>query len=228
MSGESLSRTNDSSDPAGRAAGVVIALASILSIAFMLHHPEPRARGMAEFIEAVRHIAVANAIVHGSLIACLGLLVVGFSYLPERLAPHSLVARAGLVAYTAGVIAMTAAALVSGFILPELVLAYQGRPHEAHETAAHLLGLCRAVNQVCSRVGVMAIAVAILFWSALLVRRTGFSLLMGGLGCAGALALIAGLLSGYLLMNVHGILSFVAVQAVWSVGVSAQMIRRRL
>jgi hypothetical protein len=205
----------------------MIALGSVLAPAFMMHHPSPRSHTMADFIEAVRQGALTNAVVHGALVTVIGLLVVGFSFLAERLGRDSFVARAGLVAYGVGAIALIAAALVSGFILPEFVSRYQGRPQEEVEVVRHVLGLCRAVNQVCSRVGVMGTAVAVLLWSMLLVRRTGLAFAVGVLGCVAGTGLAIGLLSGYLKMDVHGVLVFILAQSVWSMGVAVLLIRRR-
>ena len=225
-----ITKTSPSADvppPSGRAAGVAIALASGLSVAFMAYHPRLHAKGMAEFVEKAAEVAVENAIVHGSLVAALGVLVAGFGCLTARLG-GSLASRAGLVAYSGGAIALATAALVSGFIVPELVSRYHGSPRDELETVRHVLGLCRAVNQVCSKAGVMGTAAAMLLWSVLLVRRSGFSFAVGVAGCVCGAALVAGLLSGHLKMDIHGMVAFAVAQAAWNAGVSTQLIRKRL
>jgi hypothetical protein len=183
---------------------------------------------MAEFVEKAVQTAIENAVVHGALIATFGLLVAAFSQLAVRLGEHSLIARAGLVAFGTGGLAFVAAALVSGFIVPDFIARYQDRPHEELEVAQHLLGMCRAVNQVCSRVGVTGVAVAILLWSMLLFRHRGATATVGALGCVAGAALTVGLLSGYLRMDVHGMLVVVLVQAAWGLSVSALLIRGRI
>jgi hypothetical protein len=182
---------------------------------------------MTEFIETVAQVGVENAVVHGALIAVVGLLVAGFSCLATRLGRNSLIARAGLVAYGLGAIAMSAAALVSGFIVTQFLAPYRDRPEAELEMVRHILGLCRTVNQVCSSVGVMGMAVAVLLWSSLLVRRSGPSFAVGVLGCVAGAGLVIGVLSGHLRMDVHGMLAFTLVQLAWSVGVSVLLFGRR-
>jgi hypothetical protein len=183
---------------------------------------------MAEFVEKTAQMAVENAVIHGMLIGVLGLLVAGFSCLASRLGENSFLARSGLVAYGAGAIAMAAAGLVSGFLVPEFVSRYHDRPHEELETVRHILGLCRSTNQVCSRVGVLGAAIAILLWSLLLCRDSGFSFTVGALGVVIGATLTLGLLFGYLPMNIHGMLAFLLAQTVWNLGVAVLLFRNRI
>jgi hypothetical protein len=136
--------------------------------------------------------------------------------------------RGGLVAYQMGTAALVAAALVSGFIVPELVLPYQGRPAEELEALRGVLGLARAANQVCSRMGVLATSLAMVLWSLAILARPGLSRAVGLLGCVAGAGLVVALLSGHLPMNVHGALAFVLAQTVWNLGVAVELIRNRL
>src|SRR5438105_7176724 len=118
MASETDGRADGDPLPSGRAAGVAIALASLLSVAFMATHPTVHAREPADFVAAVGRRAVVNGVVHGSLIALVAVLVCGLSCLASRLGMNSVWVRAGLVAYGLGAIAEVAAALVNGFIVP--------------------------------------------------------------------------------------------------------------
>jgi hypothetical protein len=214
--------------PSSRLDGVAIALGSLLLVAFMAIHPTIESRRATDFIAEVARKAVVNGVVHGSLIAVLGVLVCGFTGLASRLGLSLFVVRAGLVSYAMGAFAMIAAALISGFMVPEVVSRYQGRPVEELEMMRQLLALYRTTNGVCSRLGVMAMSLAIVFWSLPLMGRPGLLRAIGTLGClAGAMPMIA-LLSGYLPMNVHGVGAFVLVQAVWSLAIAVQLIRNRI
>jgi hypothetical protein len=228
MTKERRSAADDESLPSDRVAGVAIAAGSLLSLLFMLHHPQANASETAELVDRVLHIQGENAVVHGSLIAILGVLLAGFSRLAARLGGSRFDVCLGLVAYGTGTMALIAAGLVNGFVVPEFVSRYQGYSPEALETVRHILALCRAANQVCTRVGLLAVAAGMLLWSLRLVRSLGFSRGVGVLGCVTAPALVVGLLSGRLLLDVHGLLAFLLAQSVWNLGVSAGLISKRI
>jgi hypothetical protein len=206
-----------------RAAGIAIGLASILSVGFMAYHPRLHAHSMAEFIEVVQREALIDGIVHGSLIGLMGILMTGYSVLSSRI--DSLSARAALIAYGIGAIAGMAAATISGLIVPQFVLPYDGKPHDQLETVRHILGLCQAVNQVCSRMWVVSTALAVVLWSISLVRRAGSARAVGALGLVLGGAPVIALASGYLPMNVHGVLAFVISQTIWSLAIAWLLVR---
>src|SRR5262245_58614823 len=110
MANELRPPVDDNALPPARATGVVIAAASVLSVAFMMLHPTVHARGVANFVEAVVREAFRNVLVHGALIALMAALVCGFWGLASRLGLRSLCVRGGLVAYVFGALTMTAAA----------------------------------------------------------------------------------------------------------------------
>ncbi len=181
----------------------------------------------------------------------LGITLVG--YLGQKVGWHYGFVRAAFIAYCMGTIAMMAAALISGFIIPEFVAGYQARTTQEMKTTGHdhaalmqladpspqaateqiksmlqIMGLARSGNQVCSRMGVLASAIAYLLWSLAMLRSTGTVKWVGILGTVVGLALSGSLLLGYLPMNVHGMLVFVTFQACWSVAVGYLMFRRAI
>lgn len=210
---------HDDTFPAGRPAGLLVAAASLLSLVFMVMHPTSHAPGPT---------ALLNAVVHGTLIALSGALACGFTCLASRLGMRLILVRAGLVAYVMGTGAFIAAALINGFIVPQLLTRYGVTLHEVPETLGYILRLCREVNQTCSRMGVLADSAAILLWSMVLVRRPDPARsvgLLGGLAGAGPLL---GVLLGQMAMNVHGMLAFVLCQTLWSLAVAALLMRGRI
>jgi len=240
-------------DSLSRYGGVILIVASLVSIVFMIYHPTIRAKGLAGLVEEFSRQQFINGLVHGSLIALMGLLIVGFSSLSSQLGWRHGLVRAAFVSYCMGMIAMLAAALISGFIIPDFVAGFQGRaahqmkvddhghgaaPPSVESTPAasleqlkdmlHIMGLARSGNQVCSRMGVLASAVAYLLWSLALLRYTGAVKWIGIFGTIAGLSLSASMLTGYLPMNVHGMLVYVGLQAAWSVAVGWMMVRQRI
>jgi hypothetical protein len=194
----------------------------------MMAHPTVHARGVADFVDAVVQGAFRNTLVHSALIALVAALLCGYWGLSSRLGMRSLVVRGGLIAYLLGALALIAAGVINGLVLPELAARFQGRPPEQLEVLRPGLALCHAVNQVCSRVGTFALSVAVVLWSVALTRRPGAARAVGVFGyLAGALPLLA-LLGGHLRMDVHGMLAFLLAQTAWGLAVAALLLRERL
>jgi hypothetical protein len=210
----------------GRAAGIAVGTASVLTVVLMMYHPTVHAHSPAELVAQLVESAWVNAVVHGVFLAQLSVLGAGFSLWSSRLDPHGFVVRLALSAYLIGAVAMMAATTVDGFITPEFAARYQGRPAEELEFMRHGLHLAWAVNQVCSRVGVLAMSVAVLLWSLPLLRR-GLSII-GGLGLLAGGGPALALLFGALRMDVHGMLAFVAAQMVWGLSVAWLLVRGRV
>jgi hypothetical protein len=228
MASEYENQPADDKLPSGRTAGIMIASASVLSVLFMAYHPTIHPHHTDDLFAEMNKVAFANRIVHGFLIALTGVLVCGFSCLASRLGFSSSVVRAGFVAYVMGSIAISAAALINGFMLPDLVLRYEGRPKEALEIMTHLLDWGGVVSHLCSKMGVLAMSIAIVLWSMTLVGRPGATRAAGLFGCVGGAALGIALLAGHLHMDVHGMLAFVLTQTIWSLMVAVQLIRGRI
>lgn len=211
---------------ADRASGGAILAGLALSIAFAALHPAPRSRTRPEFVAEVASKAHLNGVVHGSLIAVVGVLVAGYSGLAIRLGLASLVVRAGLVAYAVGAAGWTAAAMINGFILPAFLSHHGGRPAGELEVLWPILVLGGEANQASSRLAALAMSAAVACWSVALARRGRRA--TAGLGAVTALVLSAAILSGHLPMDVHGMMAFLLVQALWGVAVAALLIRGRI
>lgn len=220
-----------------RWASVILIVSSLLSIGFMVYHPVVRAKGLNGLVEEFANIAFVNALVHGSLIALMWLMLAAFSVLCTVLNWNRFTVRAAFMAACLATITMTGAALVSGFIIPEFVANFQARTersmsHHAPATVSasitpaseqdqlrsmlQIMSLARSTNQVCSKVGVLAMAVAWLLWSFALFNSSRW---IGALGMLGGVGLAGSLLTGLLPMNVHGMLVFAGIQTLWNMAV---------
>jgi hypothetical protein len=225
MTNEPTAPASDDSFPPGRAAGFAIGVPSVLTVAFMAFHPTVHHHDMTELVSQIADVAARNAVVHGSLIGLVGVLVCGFSCLASRLGMNCVSVRGGLVAYILGAMAGVAAALVGGFIYPALILHYQDSPAAELETLKPVLILCGVAIHICSQLWIMATSMAVICWSIRLVRRPGLLQAVGVLGwIVGGLPVIA-LSAGHFHMNVHGVLAFVLGQAIWNLAISGLLIR---
>jgi hypothetical protein len=209
-----------------RRAGIVLIAATIVSIVAMAHHPSVGSHDPAAAIAEIGTKATLNRIVHGVLIALMGLELYAFAVFADRLGGRRDAVRLGFIAYAIGVGAMIGAALISGFVVTQLAAhdTYAGVDASAF---ANLARLAMAGNQSLAELGVIAISVAILAWSiALLHDRSQRWLAIVGLAASvlPALALVAGVIR----LDVSGMTLVVVAEAVWNVAVGVALIRGRL
>jgi phage shock protein PspC (stress-responsive transcriptional regulator) len=211
-----------------RVSGLALATASILSAAFMTQHPSLHSAGIAEAIEEIGRKAFATRLVHGALIALMGVIVFGFWGLANRLGLQLATVRLGVVAYSIGTFTMIGAAVVNGFVVPGLAARYAMRPPEDLESVRHLLTLGHEAGQALAAIGVVATSAALLCWSLAMVRRTGTTRVIGGGGALlGAVTVIA-IVTGWLRLNVHGMGAVMLTQSIWTIAVAIQLLRRRI
>lgn len=214
--------------PSGQFAGLLIVLASLLSVVALAHHPTAQARDPAAFVAEISRKAPMDRLVHGSMILFIGVLVYGFFYLTVRLGGTTPWALAAFIAYALGAIGMVGAASIDGFVVPDLVARYQDQPAEQLQTMRHLLGLCLVMIRAWARLGVITMSLAYVFWSVALLARPGGIRIVGAIGCITGASLVIAALCGILPMTMHGMLVLGVAQTVWSVAIGILLMRGRL
>lgn len=214
--------------PSGLPAGIVIAIGSLLSVFAMSHHPSIGAGDTTEVIAELTREAGIAGVVHGAMIVMVAALVFGFWVFSERLGLRFATVRAGLVAYVLGAVAMIGAATISGFVVPGIGMQYAGGSAAEMETALQLMAFGHVANQALAQLGVIAMSVAILSWSSMLVGRVGVNRAIGLLGLVVGLVPAAALLGGHLRLDVHGMGMVIVSQTVWNLAVATQLIRRQI
>ena len=207
-------------------AGALLVGGTLLEILAMAHHPSVRTPDIAAALQQIAQLGRLSGWVHGVALAALLCIAYGLLEFALRRGWSRAWIRAGSIAYAAGVLTMIGAGLVSGFILPDLVAS---TPHVSLTDLAinaQLLVLCRVLNQSCANFATVAIAAGILCWSADLLAERGWPRLLGCLGLLAGGVPAALLITGNLLLNVHGMSAVVWLQALWNVAVAALLWRR--
>jgi hypothetical protein len=205
---------------------ILIAGAGVM-VAFMAMHPTTHAHDVSGFVVEMGSISTRNAIVHGTLIAVFGIILLGLWGLAERIGMGSMLVRAGMLGHGTGWLALAGAAMVNGFIMPATVAHRGGDDPATIDRLKPLLALCMETNQALARAGVVAIAAAVVLWSIAMLRRADGYRAVGGVGLAcGVLPLVA-MAAGHLPMSVHGFGAFVLLLAVWYVAAGVQLVRGR-
>jgi hypothetical protein len=200
-----------------RGAGVLLIAASVLEIATMAHHPSVHASDARAALARLQELAPLSAWVHGILIA---LMLLGFFALSEFALWRGLTrwrVRAGLTAYAIGVMAMTGAALVSGFIAPQLFSLFDD-PSAVDPTLIRVpLRLCALMNRALADLGAVAMSAGIFAWSLDLLTGQRAERAVGGLGVAVGLGCAVALIAGVLHLDVHGMMLTVVLQGIWTI-----------
>ena len=209
-------------------AGAILAVATLLEIAAMAHHPSVHSSNAADAVRQIGELSALSGWVHGSLLALMLIAAYGLSEFAVRRDLRRPLIRAGAIAYAAGVLVMLGAAMVSGFIISDLVA------YTPHATAtdlqinAQILTLCRILNQTWAKFGAIAMSAGIGLWSVDLLRDTGIARALGVLGLVAGLLPALAIIFGWMHLDVHGMTAVVLMQAVWCVAVGVAMVRSRI
>lgn len=212
--------------PGARRAGIVLVAATLVSILAMAHHPSVGSHDASAAIAEIGTKATLNRIVHGVLIALVGLELWAYTVFADRLRRARDIVRLGSIAYAIGSGAMIGAALISGFVVTRLAARYAeaGADPAAFANLAHF---AMSGNQALAQLGTIAISAAILAWSiALLHERALRWLAIVGLAASvlPALALVVGVIR----LDVSGMTLVVVAEAVWNLAVGVALVRGRL
>jgi len=221
MSAESEQRVPDLSSC------LAVGVGSILSVALMAYHPTTGGGSMAEVVQEITDEAVVNRTVHGTLIFLMGWVLFGLVDLARYLGWQHASVRAGMLAYAAGMLWLTGAALVSGGVVPGVAEAYVGEP-EAELAGLHtIFRLTWEMNQALANAGTVAWGIAIVLLSIGLQKQGGLArpIAWFGMFVGGAAGL--GIVSGHLSLHLHGMMAVVLGVALWSFAVAVWMFRLR-
>jgi hypothetical protein len=212
----------------GFAAGLLLLTGSALEILAMAHHPSVTTPDIAEALTRIGQLSRLGQWVHGILIALLLVTTYGVSEFVMRSGPRRPLIRAGAIVYFAGVIVMIGAALVSGWIVGNLVASTPHATDLDRQINAQLLALCGVANRACASVAAVAMSAGIASWSLHMLRNAGAQRVVGLLGGVVGLAVPAALIGGLMRLDVHGMSVVVTLQSMWGIAVGVLLMRKIL
>lgn len=211
-----------------RIPGIALAAGAIALLFAMAHHPTAGGGGdFATFARNVDRIAPINQAVHGSGIVLVAVLTWTVIALAMRRGLYRPLVMLGLVAWTIGAAGMTIAPAFNGFIITDIARRALSAPETSEMLRVALQPMSSAVR-VIEIIGALGLSAAILLWSADLMRTEGAVRSAGVLGMAAGAALVIGLTSEIVRLNVAGFTIVVALWAAWFLAVGALMIRRKV
>lgn len=211
-----------------RVAGWAIIGSAFLTLVAIMHHPTVHNAPAAEVLSRIGAISVHDRVIHGALMAFLLALLFGFTVFSRRLGLHHTLPLLGLIAFAAASVALAGAAVVDGFLVPDVARKYAGTDAASIRVGIGLLAYCAIVIQELTRLAITTSCIAVACWSAsMLVPAYGrWTRVVGALGIvAAAYTLIALSLTGYI--GPHALLGIALAQNVWYVCAGALLVREQ-
>lgn len=221
------------SAPLDRAAATAIVAGTVATLVTMAFHPT--GGDIVRDAPGGGQAALARG-VHLLAIVALPFLLAGLAALTWRLRAHAEAVLA-LASWTIAIVAIAAAAAMSGFVAPSLAtaLAQAGDDAVLRDALTTALGYTGRLNQAFATVYVVLAGVAVLAWS-LAMRGQAMhdnaahapatwprGLVVLGLVIGGAQVVIGA--TGILSLDVHGFGALVAGQATWLLWTAARLRR---
>ncbi len=205
--------------------GWILIVGAILTIGFAMIHPHITAHQVADVLKQMAAGAVFNGWVHGILMALYLVLVSGFMSFSRSIGFDKPLVSLAMIAYGVGAFAMLGAATINGFAFGMFAERYATiRPDQFNSVAASL-NVLGSLSGIWAIVGAVASSLAILLWSADLMRLRSAWRLIGLAGIVIGMATSAMIIAGSMILDVHGFRLLVLFQSIWTVAVGVQMVR---
>lgn len=201
--------------------GWLLAITTIVSLAVIAHHPMADLHDRSRGLENVVALAGPAQWVHGSAIAFVLMFAVGFSGVAWRLGISHPLVMTGWLSYVCGTIVMMAAALIDGFIIPDIA----GRLAAERQAAYDLITFCGVMIQAFAKLAFALQALGAVALGGAFMHRPGaqrwmglFAIAVGGLSGAFILTMQMG-------FDVERLLIYMAAQSIWQLVAAVWMIR---
>lgn len=206
-----------------RRAGLALIAGSLGGLLTMAIHPT----GAASLsVPEIAHLGVVSAVAHSIAMVSVLSMFLGACGLAQHLAAADRIAFAATVIYGFSCVAILIAAAVSGFIIPA-IMEHMVRdvPAAAHQWQIVISAIFQ-INQGFARIFAVGASAAVILWSISALRNRRLGRGVSIYGCVTALLTMAGVGSGYLRLDVHGMGIIALGQAVWFVIVGIQLLAR--
>jgi hypothetical protein len=202
---------------AGRSAALAIIVATIATLILVAHHPVVGPGGTPqESLSSIVALGQIDAVVHGMLIAMVGLFAYGFAVFGVRLGLQRGPALLATLAYLLGCISVVGAALLDGFVIPDIAARFSTSTDSQIQVAHGILASCGIAVQVLTKFGFSLMSVGFIAWSlALWGSSKRIRWLVTVALAAGVLPATVIAASG-LSLKPHTLMVIVAGQAFWN------------
>lgn len=198
-----------------RLPGIALIVFAALSAGVMLLHPTTGTHDHAEFVARSAGSAHSFALIHGILLSLLLLSSTCLLALRDRLGPNRLLVRFGLTALLLGTAGAVAAALINGFIIPNLTVKFAHATPEELSALQPCLALAREVGATFARLSIFGLSLCTTAWSLRLLAFPGSRRIIAALALVCGLVPLALHAAEHLHINVAGYTLFAFINAAW-------------
>lgn len=208
-----------------RNAAIALVTGSIAGLVTMSLHPT----GQDVVQSAAAGAANARtAVVHSLALVALPLVLAGTLALTLRFRARRDLAVAAYIFFAVATVAVLIAGVASGFLAPAVLRGYAEADEQARAVMLNALHYTGRVNQAFAKVQVAFSGVAILLWSAAMLLGRELSRALAAFGMLLAAALLLGIVTGVLRLNIHGYGLVVLGVGVWMVWAAVLLWRAEL
>lgn len=173
--------------------------------------------------EELDRVLRLNIGVHSLALLTVPVLFLGAWGMSRRLDRGARLAWAGLVLFAFASVAVMNAGTLNGLVAPKLMRLIVAATPEARGTWQMLLNYNFQMNQAFARVYAVGASLAIVLWSAAILRYRSLGLGVGIYGVVLGLVTAAAICSGYLTPDRHGFALLIFGQAIWFLVVAGGM-----
>jgi hypothetical protein len=205
-----------------RMSGLALIAGSAGMIITMAFHPRGPV-GPGEVDSVVRNLIA----VHSLALASLPVLFLGTWGLSRRLAAADRLAMAALVLYACASVVVMNAAVFDGLVAPNLIRKIVAATAETREGWRMLFNYNFQLNQAFARLYAVASSLAMVLWSAAILRGGALNRGLGIYGLVLGPTTVVGVFSGRLNPDVHGFGLIILAQALWFVVAGMLLCRTR-
>jgi hypothetical protein len=204
--------------------GIALIIGTLGGVITMIFHPTG-----SDLLNQPDEIARRNELIATAvhILAIISLPITFFGLLGfcRRLGLENPLTLLGIVVYGFGGIAVMSAAVISGLVGPILTRKILESDEATQKILYAILMSNYQFNQGLSKVYVVAVAVAFILWSILLLKKGKLMQITAIIGFIFSTLSLIGIFSGHLKLDVHGFGLFTFAQAVWLILVAIFMIR---
>lgn len=215
-----------SSTRGGRAAGIAIAVAAIVSTVAVAMDQGPSGHTQAEILHGIASLQQLKGLVHAIAMASICAMAFGYSTLARQLDLRRSLAVTGLLLYLFGCLAMLGATLLDGFVIPHVAVDAQNAVPERVAFAYQLVHYAGVALNDAAKLGWLLQAAGTLAWSWLLMRTSGLARAIGVVGLLSSGLVVTLVLVSETNMSLASLLSVLVAQLLWNLAAAVLLCRR--
>jgi hypothetical protein len=212
--------------PRGRAAGIAIAAATVISTIFVALDRSGGGNNALEVLQGIAKLVALKEAVHAVAIASVCAYAFGFTVLARRLGLHRPLVLGGLTTFLIGCVAMVGATIIDGFVTPHIAIdAITHSPERAIAAYDTIRYLGDMLNDL-AKLGWVLQAAGALAWSVALMQEKGFDRVIGLTGLVSSALVLMLVVGADTNMSMSSLLGVLVAQLIWNIAAAVLLIRK--